>query len=124
MFNEEGKLLLQQRAGAKITFPLMWTNTCCSHMFHTEEELEAKDQMGAKRAAQRKLLHELGIVAEDLPLEDFKFLTRIHYKARSDETWGEHESQFFSSSFFLFLFFFFFFFSSFFLFFSSLLFIF
>ena len=27
----DGKLLLQQRASEKITFPDMWTNTCCSH---------------------------------------------------------------------------------------------
>ena len=31
LFNEEGKLLLQQRAKDKITFPSVWTNTCCSH---------------------------------------------------------------------------------------------
>jgi len=44
-----------------------------------------------KRAAQRKLQHELGIAAEEVPLESFKFVTRIHYLAYSDETWGEHE---------------------------------
>lgn len=31
LFNSEGKLLLQQRAADKITFPNVWTNTCCSH---------------------------------------------------------------------------------------------
>lgn len=36
---------------------------------------------GAKRAAVRKLLHELGIPPEQLPLERFKFLTRLHYCA-------------------------------------------
>ena len=34
LFNEEGKLLLQQRAADKITFPNVWTNTCCSHQLH------------------------------------------------------------------------------------------
>ena len=47
--------------------------------------------MGAKRAGQRKLFHELGIEAAEIPLEDFKFLTRIHYLAPSDGLWGEHE---------------------------------
>lgn len=47
---------------------------------------------GAKRAGQRKLFHELGIVADELPLDKFHFLTRIHYKAASDGVWGEHES--------------------------------
>lgn len=31
LFNERGQLLLQQRARHKITFPGVWTNTCCSH---------------------------------------------------------------------------------------------
>ncbi|CAJ0637471.1 11524_t:CDS:2 [Entrophospora sp. SA101] len=43
------------------------------------------------RAAQRKLEHELGIKAEQVPLDKFKFLTRIHYLAPSDDIWGEHE---------------------------------
>ncbi|CAJ0913779.1 3951_t:CDS:2, partial [Entrophospora sp. SA101] len=43
------------------------------------------------RAAQRKLEHELGIKAEQVPLDKFKFLTRIHYLAPSDDVWGEHE---------------------------------
>ncbi|KAF3350342.1 hypothetical protein VdG2_01478 [Verticillium dahliae VDG2] len=46
---------------------------------------------GVKRAAQRKLEHELGIPAEQVPTDLFRFLTRIHYKAPSDGKWGEHE---------------------------------
>ena len=49
-------------------------------------------RVGAKRAGQRKLQHELGIPAEQVPLDKFHFLTRIHYKAASDAVWGEHES--------------------------------
>ena len=48
---------------------------------------------GVKRAAQRKLLQELGIRPEQVPLESFIFLTRIHYSAASDDQWGEHESE-------------------------------
>jgi isopentenyldiphosphate isomerase len=50
-----------------------------------------------KRAAVRKLLHELGIPASDVPLAQFKFLTRLHYWAADTVThgprspWGEHE---------------------------------
>jgi len=47
--------------------------------------------MGVKRAAQRKLGHELGISPDDVPLEDFVCLSRVHYKAESNEKWGEHE---------------------------------
>lgn len=74
----------------------MWTNTCCSHPLGIPGEGGADLEtaiMGVKRAAQRKLTHELGIPASQVPLEDFHFLTRIHYKAPSDGKWGEHESE-------------------------------
>lgn len=108
LFNESGKLLLQQRADEKITFPAMWTNTCCSHPLCVPLELGidvksgAKDVnsldvavQGAKVAAQRKLDHELGISLQDVPIENFTYLTRIHYKSASGDEqtskWGEHE---------------------------------
>ena len=46
---------------------------------------------GVRNAAQRKLLDELGIPAEDVPLDQFTPLGRILYKAPSDGKWGEHE---------------------------------
>lgn len=88
------RLLLQQRASEKITFPDLWTNTCCSHPLGIPGETGADlpaSIAGVKRAAQRKLNQELGIRPEQVPLEDFHFLTRIHYKAASDGKWGEHE---------------------------------
>jgi isopentenyl-diphosphate delta-isomerase len=94
LFDSEDRLLLQQRATEKITFPDMWTNTCCSHPLGIPGEGGshlAESIMGVKRAAQRKLGHELGIKASQVPIENFKFLTRIHYKAPSDGKWGEHE---------------------------------
>jgi len=43
----DGKLLLQQRASEKITFPDMWTNTCCSHPLDDfEEEKVEENQLG------------------------------------------------------------------------------
>ncbi|KAF2396645.1 isopentenyl-diphosphate delta3-delta2-isomerase [Trichodelitschia bisporula] len=94
LFDKENRLLLQQRATEKITFPDMWTNTCCSHPLGIPGETGdglAESILGAKRAAIRKLDQELGIKAEQVPLDQFKFLTRIHYKAPSDGKWGEHE---------------------------------
>jgi isopentenyl-diphosphate delta-isomerase len=95
LFNDEGKLLLQQRATEKITFADMWTNTCCSHPLAVDSEMGQGDLQssvqGARVAAQRKLEQELGIKPEYVPLEDFKFLTRIHYMAPSNGAWGEHE---------------------------------
>ncbi|KAL9127753.1 MAG: hypothetical protein Q9217_003436 [Psora testacea] len=94
LFNSQNRLLLQQRASEKITFPDMWTNTCCSHPLgvpgETGNTLDAA-VMGVKRAAQRKLEQELGIKKAHVPLERFRFLTRIHYLAPSDGKWGEHE---------------------------------
>lgn len=96
LFDSQNRLLLQQRASEKITFPDMWTNTCCSHPLgvpgETGDELEAAVQ-GVRKAAQRKLDQELGIEAKGVPQDNFQFLTRIHYKAPSDGKWGEHESQ-------------------------------
>ncbi|KAI9712864.1 MAG: isopentenyl-diphosphate delta-isomerase idi1 [Chrysothrix sp. TS-e1954] len=96
LFDSQNRLLLQQRASQKITFPDLWTNTCCSHPLgipgETGATLDAAVN-GVRRAAQRKLLHELGIRSEEVPLEKFDFLTRIHYLAASDSKWGEHESK-------------------------------
>lgn len=101
LFNASGKLLLQQRADEKITFPGLWTNTCCSHPLCVPLELGTGSLLesavgGAKIAARRKLEHELGIDPNDSPLDAFEFLTRIHYKSASTNgedagTWGEHE---------------------------------
>jgi len=38
-------------------------------------------------------LDELGIVAEDVPVDQFTPLGRILYKAPSDGKWGEHERE-------------------------------
>ncbi|KAI6660583.1 Isopentenyl-diphosphate Delta-isomerase 1 [Oopsacas minuta] len=89
LFDSSNKLLLQQRSDAKITFPGYFTNTCCSHPLFVSGETEG--ELGARRAARRKLNHELGIPLEQISLEDLHFITRIHYKARSHGEWGEHE---------------------------------
>ena len=94
----DGKLLLQQRASEKITFPDMWTNTCCSHPLHgfNGDKNEEDGELGARRAASRKLEHELGIPTSKTPVEKFQYLTRIHYLAPSSGLWGEHEGKHFS----------------------------
>ena len=113
---ENNKLLLQQRAASKITFPSVWTNTCCSHQLHGYEPTEVDDEVedvrknkrapGAIRAARRKLLHELNIDPETVKETQFKFLTRLHYCAKDSfgekslrpengtAFWGEHEMDY------------------------------
>jgi len=98
------ELLLQKRASTKITFPDVWTNTCCSHPLHGMEPSEVDVSIdaegsvrGVKHAAIRKLNHELGIPPMQLNVDKFKFLTRLHYWAADTVThgpkapWGEHE---------------------------------
>ncbi|OCF60569.1 isopentenyl-diphosphate Delta-isomerase [Kwoniella mangroviensis CBS 10435] len=87
----DGRLLLQKRADEKITFPSMWTNTCCSHPLSIKAELVEENQSGVKSAAIRKLPQELGIPSSQLKFDDFIYLTKIHYLAPSDGLWGEHE---------------------------------
>jgi farnesyl-diphosphate farnesyltransferase len=105
LFDNDGRLLLQQRAASKITFPNVWTNTCCSHPLYGYEPCEVDEEVdvakgnvgGAINAAIRKLEHELGVPTNAISKNSFKYLTRLHYWAADVVThgkkspWGEHE---------------------------------
>lgn len=96
LFDSQGRMLLQQRAPTKITFPSFWTNTVCSHPLYTPKELGKLDNnnsvQGAKHAALRKLTHELGVQPGHITLDDLHYMTRILYRAPCDDgIWGEHE---------------------------------
>lgn len=60
----EYELLLQQRSQNKLTFPLLWANSCCSHPIEGLGEDTADVVTGIVKAARRKLHHELGIPIE------------------------------------------------------------
>lgn len=76
VFDEEGKMILQQRALNKYHSPGLWTNTCCSHP-RPGEELE--------EAAHRRLMEEMGF---DTKIEKvFDFI----YKHSFDNGLVEHE---------------------------------
>ena len=103
LFDSSDRLLLQRRASCKITFPDVWTNTCCSHQLHGQTPPEVDDAQlaassgeapGAAAAAVRKLWHELGVQPGAVPPEAFKLVARLHYcapDADNAEPWGEHE---------------------------------
>ncbi|XP_015591198.1 isopentenyl-diphosphate Delta-isomerase 1 [Cephus cinctus] len=92
LFNNNGDLLVQKRSPTKITFPEMYTNTCCSHpSAKNPGEAEEDNALGIKKAARRRLADELGIPVSEVQPTDFNYLTRIHYYASSDGYWGEHE---------------------------------
>ncbi|RZD54308.1 MAG: isopentenyl-diphosphate delta-isomerase [Methanobacteriota archaeon] len=91
LFNSSQEMLIHKRADTKITFPSVWANSCCSHPLDVEGETEMEGDLGVKRAAIRKMKQELGISADQLPIDDFHLITRMHYRARADEKWIEHE---------------------------------
>ncbi|GAA5059799.1 isopentenyl-diphosphate Delta-isomerase [Nocardia callitridis] len=55
LFDESGRVLLQQRAAAKTRFPALWANTCCGH--------PAPGEPVAAAAAVR-LAEEMGLATE------------------------------------------------------------
>ena len=82
------RLILQQRSSKKITYPLLWANTCCSHPLHNDVETNGID--GVKHAIIRRIKFELGY---EFDLNLF-YLTRVFYQARNipdDGTFGESE---------------------------------
>ncbi|VUZ45056.1 unnamed protein product [Hymenolepis diminuta] len=94
--SEDLELLMQRRSPSKLTFPLLWTNTCCSHpCTNYVGETEERNAVGVRRAAQRKVEHELGIdSSRQLLLENIHFLTRIKYSAHNEPVendWCERE---------------------------------
>jgi isopentenyl-diphosphate delta-isomerase len=77
IFDKSGKrILLQKRAKSKPTWPLYWSNTCCTHPIKGE---------GYLNCAKRRLKEEMGI--STTLEESFRFI----YKARYDKVWGENE---------------------------------
>jgi len=58
-FDGAGRVLLTRRSRQKLTFPLVWTNTCCGHPAPGESPEDA---------ARRRLDHELGVRPIDLRL--------------------------------------------------------
>lgn len=100
IFNDKNEMLLQQRSEEKITFPMLWTNTCCSHPLSIDDEIGLNNNLqanikGVINACVRKLEHELGIPVEETRTKGkFHFLNRIHYMAPCNDPenrWGEHE---------------------------------
>lgn len=76
IFNDNGDLMLQQRAMHKYHSPGLWTNTCCSHQREGESSL---------KAGFRRLDEEMGFTT------NLKEKTSFIYKAPFDNGLTEHE---------------------------------
>ncbi|KAJ8926021.1 hypothetical protein NQ315_009876, partial [Exocentrus adspersus] len=88
LFNKKRRFAVTEA----ITYPNMYTNTCCSHpVADFAGEDEEADAIGVRRAARRRLNYELGIPLEQIPLENLNYITRIYYKDEGNGKWGEHE---------------------------------
>jgi isopentenyl-diphosphate Delta-isomerase len=76
ILNDQGELLVHQRAEGKYHSGGLWTNTCCSHPMPGEDTLSA---------AKRRTKEEMGIEAELEPM--FSFI----YRAEVGNGLIEHE---------------------------------
>ncbi len=76
IFNDQGEVLLQQRAAEKRLWGGFWSNSCCSH----PRKGEALDE-----AVHRRLAQELGCKA------DLDFVYKFRYQASFGEAGSEHE---------------------------------
>ncbi len=76
IFNDEGELLLQQRANGKRLWPRFWSNSCCSHPREGETMEEA---------VQRRCEEELGFRTP------MRFLYKFEYHAQFGALGSEHE---------------------------------
>ena len=88
LFNQDGELLIQQRSQKKVTFPGLWSNTCCSHPLNAPEERNERHHEGIKRAAVRRMKFELGL---DTDIKDYVLYEKILYRSDSDEVFEEYE---------------------------------
>lgn len=70
------KILLQKRSSVKPTWPLYWSNTCCSHPYDGESYREA---------GERRLKEEMGIETS------LRVQFRFKYSKEFNKTWGENE---------------------------------
>lgn len=76
LFDQQGRLLLQQRARSKRLWPGYWSNTCCSHPRHGESMAVA---------TRRRLQDELNIIATT------EYVYRFRYQAHYLDLGSEHE---------------------------------
>ncbi|WP_225729622.1 MULTISPECIES: isopentenyl-diphosphate Delta-isomerase [unclassified Nocardia] len=78
LFDDSGRMLLQQRAAVKTRFPELWTNTCCGH--------PAPGEPVAAAAAVR-LAEELGLATELTEVGAFRYQAGDPATGRVEYEW-------------------------------------
>lgn len=76
LFDDAGRVLLQQRAGTKRLWPEYWSNSCCSHPRRGES---------MHIATERRLRDELNTEAQ------LEYVYKFSYRARFDDAGSENE---------------------------------
>lgn len=76
LFDQDNRLLVQQRAKAKRLWPLYWANSCCSHPRVGED---------MATATLRRIKEELGVESE------LEYVYKFQYHARFGDLGSEHE---------------------------------
>lgn len=76
IFNSRNELLMQKRAADKRLWPLIWSNSCCSH---------PREGESYEIATHRRLAEELGLKA------DLYSLYKFQYKAQWKDEGSENE---------------------------------
>jgi len=76
LFDDQGRVLIQQRAAGKRLWPLYWANSCCSHPRAGEDLAEATE---------RRALEELGVSPR------LHFIYKFSYQAAYKDLGSEHE---------------------------------
>lgn len=90
-FDKDNRLLIHQRSKHKITFPGMWTNSCCSHPLYESDQMEEYKQKGIRLAVQKRVQFELGLSLGQADIDRMVYLDRILYRAKGCPRWGEYE---------------------------------
>ena len=76
LFDQDNRLLVQQRSKGKRLWPMYWANSCCSHPRLGED---------MNTATSRRIREELGVEA------DLEYVYKFQYHARFGDLGSEHE---------------------------------
>ena len=93
LFDQFNRMVLQKRSSQKKAFPLVWSNTCCSHPLFYWEALNETPLFSVHQTSKFAIKRTKEELGEKLLLkpEDLNFAGKFLYKFIGTNGWGEHE---------------------------------